>query len=375
MTAVHQLLPVLSPGDAIGNATLRTQAILRGLGHRSDIYAEVVDQALDARAKRIRELDLSSIDADDIVLYRLSIGSHVARIFELLPARKVIVFHNITPPQYYENVSPAVTHWLLRGEADLGRLAPQAELLIADSAFNLAVARRAGARSGVVIPPPVDFGRLHPRPAIPGQPPQLLFVGRIAPNKRLEVLVRALAVLRHGHGVHARLVVAGNANDTAPYLDGLRRLGGDLGVDDGVRFTGGMVADAELGRLYASSNVFVTASEHEGLCVPILEAMAFSLPVVARAAAAVPETVGEAALLVDDEDPYVFAAAIARAVFDGALRRRLIVSGHQRLRAFAEPRIAELLAQALRDMSSAPLGTSTAQLPERSTTPARPASS
>jgi glycosyltransferase involved in cell wall biosynthesis len=354
MTTVHQLLPVFSYGDAIGNAALRTRAILRRLGYRSEIFAQSIDQRLATEARLITELDPARLGCDDAIVYRLSIGSALARVVELIPARRILVFHNITPHRYYERVSPEVTYWLERGEADLARLAPLVDLVIADSTFNFEVALEAGARRGVVIPPPIDFERLHPRPARPGQPPRLVFVGRLAPNKRHDILLRSLAVLRDAHGIDARLVIAGGADDTEIYLAALRRLAAELRLDGAVEVAGKRYRDADIGRLYAESNVFVSASEHEGLCVPLLEAMAFSVPVVARAAAAVPETVGDAGILIDDTDPFVYAGVIGRVIYDLPLRRKLIAAGHRRLASFSEPRIESLLSQALRGINVLP---------------------
>jgi glycosyltransferase involved in cell wall biosynthesis len=354
VTAVHQLLPVLSYGDAIGNAALRTRAILRRLGYRSHIFAGTIDSRLSAEAQLIGQLDPSRLDGNDALVYRLSIGSPLARIVELLPARRILVFHNITPPHYYQQVSPEVSFRLEQGYADLARLAPLAELVIADSTFNYQIAMQSGARHGVVIPPPIDFTRLRPRPASPEQPPRLLFVGRIAPNKRHDILLRSLAALREAHGIDATLVVVGGADDTEGYLDALQKLAIRLRVEAAVDIGGKRSRDVDLGAEYARTNVFVSASEHEGLCVPLLEAMSFSVPVVARAEAAVPETVGDGGLLLETDDPLVYAAAIGRVIYDLPLRRRLIAAGHRRLADFAEPRIEELLGQALRGINVLP---------------------
>jgi glycosyltransferase involved in cell wall biosynthesis len=204
------------------------------------------------------------------------------------------------------------------------------------------------------VPPPIDFDRLHPRPASPRQPPLLLFVGRIAPNKRHDLLLRTLAVLREVHNVDAHLVIAGSAEDTESYLRSLRRLAVTLRINAAVDIIASRVRDRELGGLYRRANVFVSTSEHEGLCVPLLEAMAFSVPVVARAAAAVPETVRDAGLLLRGDDPFVYAEAVGRAVYDLPLRRGLIAAGHRRLADFSESAIETRLAQALRGIGVVP---------------------
>lgn len=351
--AVHQLLPVLSYGDAIGGAVLRTRAMLRRLGFRSAVYADLIDQRLAREAHPAAEL-AAGVGPGDAVLYHLSIGSPLARLVETLPARRVVVHHNITPPDFYRDTSVRVVYWLKRGERDLRRLAPVADLVIGDSTYNLEAAVAAGARRSVVIPPPVDLARLSPREARPQSPPQMLFVGRIAPNKRVEELVRALAALRGTCVPDARLVVGGSADDTGAYLAGLRSLAGRLGVAGAVDLPTRRLTDEELGARYASATVFATASEHEGFCIPLLEAMAFSVPVVARAAGAVPETLGDAGVLVESRDPLVWAALIGRLMTDPRLRRALAAAGRRRLADFAEDAIGERLAAALRGLGLEP---------------------
>src|SRR5438105_6230283 len=192
VTAVHQLLPVFSVGDAIGSAVLRTETMLRRLGFESRIYAELYDERLAGVSTPAERLP-DEIGENGAVLYHLSIGSAMAALFERLPAKRCVVYHNITPAAYYRGTNPRVTYWLERGRSDLARLAPVADLVIGVSAFNLEEARSYGAHRCAVVPPPADLGRLRPRPSHPADPPVILFVGRVAPNKRHDELIRVLA--------------------------------------------------------------------------------------------------------------------------------------------------------------------------------------
>ncbi len=351
--AVHQLLPVFSYGDAIGAATSRTRTMLHELGYRSETFADVIDHRLAAQARPAREL-LAELRPGDAVLYRLSIGSPLAALVERCGARRVVVYHNITPARYFAGTNPRVTYWLERGRADLRRLAPLADLVIGDSTYNLDEAREAGARQGVVVPPPVDLERLAPRPNRPGSPPTVLFVGRIAPNKRPDTLIRALAALRATSRPDARLTLVGTADDTDTYARRLRLLAAQLGVADAVEIGAARIDDAALGAAYAGAAVFATASEHEGFCVPLVEAMAFSLPAVAFAAGAVPETAGGSALLLDDRDPLLWAEALQRAMGDEPLREALIRRGAQRLADFRPEALRDRLSAALREAGITP---------------------
>jgi glycosyltransferase involved in cell wall biosynthesis len=347
--AVHQLLPVFSAGDAIGSAVRRTRETLHRLGFVSETFAEVIDQTIAGEARPARDL-FESAQPEDALIYHLSIGSAVAALVERWRGRRVIVYHNITPTRYYAATNQRVAYWLDRGREELRRLAPIVDLVIGVSSYNTADAVQAGARHVAVVPPPIDAARLHPRPSSPSAPPVVLCVGRLAPNKRHDTLLRSLHALRTTAIPHARMVFAGVAHDTETYRDRLIDLADRLGVAGAVDFGGDRVSDRRLGDLYASAAVFATASEHEGFCVPLLEAMAFDVPVVASAEAAIPETVGDAGLLVAERDPLLWAEVLHRAISDPALRHSLIDAGRRRLPEFSdsatERRLAAALAQA-----------------------------
>lgn len=352
-TAVHQLVPVFSYGDAIGAATLQTRQMLHRLGYRSETFAEVIDPRLGDAARPATEL-VSTLRDGDAVLYRLSIGSPLAGLFERCGARRVIVYHNITPAKYFSGTNPRVTYWVERGRGDLRRLAPIADLVVADSTYNLDEALAAGARHTAVVPPPVDLQRLSPHPSRPGWPPTVLFVGRVAPNKRHDTLLRALVALRATAIPDARLALVGSADDTGTYLGRLRDLVARLGLAGAVDLEDARVTDTRLGEHYAGAAVFATASEHEGFCVPLVEAMAFEVPIVAFAAGAIPETAAGAALLLDNRDPLLWAAALERAIRDTVVRDALVAAGRDRLRTLAEPVIRDRLGTALRSAKILP---------------------
>ena len=342
--AIHQLLPTFAPGDAIGGTVTAIRGMLRDLGYTSHIYTDAVDLTLTSEAEPLDRL-AESVDADDTVIYHLSTGSRAAGLFGSLHCRRVVFYHNITPPSYFAETSPHVALQLIRGREQLRHLAALSDLCIAASDFNAGEAVAAGYRRVVVIPPRVDLARLDPKPAQPVQPPELLFVGRFALNKRHDTLIRAFALLRQRMRCH--LVLAGAADDNSLYVEALRALAERLGVADAVSIKTGRHPDAELRRLYMRASAYVCASEHEGFCVPIVEALAFEVPVVARRAAAVPSTVGDAALLVDGDDPVMFAATIERAVTDARVRDGLIAAGRRRLTMYSREHVAALLWSAL----------------------------
>ena len=321
------------------------RSAFREAGFASEIFAEEIHQQLLGEARPAGELG-GCVGAGDVVVYHLSIGAPSAQLFARLRCRRVIVYHNITPSPYYRATSPRVAYWLDQGRRDLARLAPSVELGIGASAYNAAELRAAGCPATMVIPPPVDLARLSPRPAHPAGPPRLIFVSRLAPNKRQEELIRVLAALRACWQPEATLVLPGGWDDTETYVAGLRRLARDLGVAGAVELPGRR-SDRELGDLYAGATLAVCASEHEGFGMHLLEAWAFDLPLVARAAAAVPETVGDAGILLDTDDPLVWAAVVDRVVRDAQLRRLLIVRGRRRLGDFSDAALSDRMSELL----------------------------
>jgi glycosyltransferase involved in cell wall biosynthesis len=354
VTAIHQLVPVLSPGDAIGQAVRRMRSALRRAGFRSEVFADEIHQRLLGEARPAAALD-QAVTPDDVVVYHLSIGAASAQRFARLGCRRVIAYHNITPAHYYRPTSPRVARWLDQGRRDLARLAPNVELAIADSAYNEQELRGAGCPATMVIPPPVDLARLAPRPAAGTVPARLIFVSRLAPNKRQEQLIRVLAALRGCWQPQATLVLPGGWDDCESYVAGLRRLARELGVADAVELPG-RLDDRRLGDLYAGASVAVCASEHEGFGMHVLEAWAFGLPLVARAAAAVPETVGDAGILLDTADPLVWAAVVDRVTVDPALRRHLVERGRRRLDRFSDASFADRMAELLDRLHLTPAG-------------------
>ncbi|HEV7677183.1 MAG TPA: glycosyltransferase family 4 protein [Candidatus Dormibacteraeota bacterium] len=350
--AVHQLLPDFAAGDAIGAITLETRAMLRAMGFASEIYADVIDERLLHAARRARELP-ADLHRDDAVIYHCSIGSRLAGMVARLPLPTMMLYHNITPAAFYRDTNPRIAVLLEQGREQLATLVPRVDMCAGVSEFNVEEMRLLGARRCAVVPPLVDLRRLRPRPSTPQQPPLLVFVSRVAPNKRHDDLIRALAALRATAQPDARLAIVGRFTDTEDYVDSLRALSRDLGVEDAVDWLG-RLDDAAVGDVYARASAYVCASEHEGFCVPLLEAMAFDVPIVAYAAGAVPDTMDGAGVLLRSKDPLLWAAALDRVIGDRSLRATLAAAGRRRLQDFTPDAVRARLAAALRAIGVIP---------------------
>lgn len=346
-----QILVGASPGDAVTNEALALRPALRRLG-QSDIYARYFDPSLAGEVLPLGEYGRrapagAAGAADDVLVVHGSIGeAAVADFLAGRPERLVLRYHNISPAGPFRAFDPAFAALLDRGRHDVAALAPRVVLALADSAYNAADLEAMGYPHVVVSPLVVDARALvalepdagtahHLATEVEG--PVLLYVGQLLPHKRPDLLVQAFHVLTTYIDPDARLILVGPARLPA-YRDAVQHLVQELSLPGA--WVAGPVSPEALAAFYRRADAFVTASGHEGFCVPLLEAMAFDLPVVARAAGAIPETAGDAALVLPagPDDPLLLAEAMAAALGDDGLRAGLVERGRARLDAFAPER-------------------------------------
>jgi glycosyltransferase involved in cell wall biosynthesis len=343
LVRVDQVIPSLATRDAIGVHTLAITDALRGAGLMSDIFYGDCAQELLKLARPIGSLGRAS--KDRWLLYQSSIGSPVFDAFASRLEPKLVNYHNITPAELLQSWEPSVGYEAGLGREQLGRIAAECRLGIADSAFNEGELIEAGFAPTAVAPLLIDMTvraeadkirlrRLTDAKADGG--PDFIFVGKVSPHKAPHDLVKMLAVYRRLYHPRARLHLVGSplGRRYGPALDAFIA---DLGLSEAVSVVGS-IRPEELEAYYQSADVFVCASEHEGFCVPIVEAMAHDLPVVAYAAAAVPETVQDAGLLLASKEPLPFAAAVHRVMEDEELRRQFSRAAVGRVEAFSLPR-------------------------------------
>ena len=348
MRRLHQFVPTLDPG-AVGSHLLAIQRALRAAGWESEVFSEHTKPPYEQSAHLYTEYG-KSIPAydDDILLYHIAIGSSVADwLLTRRPRRLAVYSHNITPPSWFERWEPNLNYGLGWGLAQLGQLGRRSVLGIGVSEYNVAQLRAYGFRHTAVVPILVDPAAMDVA-ADPATVARLrtggtawLFVGRLAPNKCQQDVIKAFALYRRVYDRDARLWLVGGSSSDA-YAAALKSFAVDAGVGDAVDFTG-PVPQEQLAARYEASDLFVCLSEHEGFLVPLLEAWHHRLPVIAYAAAAVPETLGRAGVLLSDKTPATVAAAAARVASDPALNRALVAAGSSRLDDFSLARMSARL--------------------------------
>ncbi|HXG89412.1 MAG TPA: glycosyltransferase [Vicinamibacterales bacterium] len=329
MAAVHQVLATLGYGDAIGHEVLGIQRVLQEAGYESKIFVETADPRLEDLTVDYRDLPDAS-HPDNILIHHFSIGSRASRIAYALPDRMVLVYHNITPPEYFVDVHPLLVQQCFLGRRELSLYATRCDLALGDSEYNRAELAAAGFPRTDVLPVVPDFSHLDGPPnymqarAFDDDWVNLLFVGRVIPNKRIEDLVRWFYAYKRFVNPRSRLLLVGSYGGFERYLAMLHQFIAGLGATD-VHFLG-HVSNQELVACYELADVFVCASEHEGFCVPLIESFHMGVPVIAYAAAAVPATMDGGGVLIADKNPLAVANLIHEIATDRALQDRIIAS-------------------------------------------------
>ena len=311
---VHQVLAALSYGDAIGNEALAIQGHLRRAGFESDIFAEAVHPRMSGLARPLWEYAKVS-SPETVCLFHFSIGSAAGRLVHHAPDRLVCIYHNITPADYFLGFHPHLAGLCYHGRREL-EAAGFRRTAVLPIVLDLAAYRR---------PPSPVIRRLYADGRV-----NILFVGRIIPNKKIEDLIRVFAVYQRYLEPRSRLLLVGDHRGHERYYDRLRERVRDLRLDE-VVFSG-HVDDDELMAFYSVADLFLCLSEHEGFCVPLLEAMTFGIPVVAYDAGAVAETLRGGGVLLKEKRPEVVAELLHTLRGDAALRRSVLATQERALR-------------------------------------------
>ena len=356
---IDQLTAGFAEGDAISGIAMELQKLFRSWGHDSEICA--MPQFTSARMRGLcvdyRE-HRDSGDPRDIMLFHFSIGGELVEFFRNLKCRKILFYHNITPPEYYAAIDPASARRLEEGYARLASLRDCVDLALADSEFNKSGLVAAGYTNVEVIPPLIDFGVLDQEPDMnmvrrrADISTKILFVGRIVPNKKFEDLIKIFYFYQKTVNPQSRLLLVGSYTRESRYYAYLRGLVTELKMAADVRDVvfAGHATFRELLAYYRLADVFLCMSEHEGFCIPLLEAMHFGIPIIAYRSSAVPETLGGASVVVNTKEPELVAEMIHEVVTNREFRERIIEQQNRRLSDFRRDKIAALVRERLRPL-------------------------
>ncbi len=335
MKRLIQLLPTHHRHDAIGAEAQTIERVLGEAGWQVETYAEYIDPELQGRTRPIGELKDPERDGT-VALYHFAVCSDVTFRFAELSCPKALIYHNVTPPEFFRPYDTGIAGVSEESLRQVRLLAEEVDLGLGDSDFNRRELAEMGYRATRTLPFLFDPGRYDAPPDEEALPtagrPLVLMVGRVVPNKAPDDFIRTAAEYFKLEGAPpARFVIAGKRNALPAYAERIEALLELAGLGEEQLQITGEISQAELIAAYRSAGVFVTLSRHEGFCVPILESWLFGVPVLALGRAAVPETLGEAGLLIDSAEPGSVARHVRRLLSDERLRADLIGLGRARL--------------------------------------------
>ena len=350
---VIQLLPTLAFGDAVGNDVRALKKLLTSLNVQTEIFAENIDPRLQ-KGEALPVSKMPKLDRRDTLIYHLSVGTDLNNRMDSFACRKIMVYHNITPPSFFEPYSKTAEELSITGLKGMVRLRNSFDYCLADSEFNRDNLLDAGYSCPIDIRPILipfsDYERTPDRPTLErfrdGRT-NIIFVGRISPNKRQENVIRAFFHYKNQYDRNARLILVGASGGMEPYLKRLKDYVRLLGLEKDVTFLGHVSFETILA-VYRTASAFLCMSEHEGFCVPLVEAMLFDVPVIAYRSCAVPDTMGGSGILLDSNAPELAAAALHRAMTDVRVRDAVIQGQRRRLADFSYEKISGLFTAQLR---------------------------
>ena len=348
---VHQWVPAAHRGDAIGDSARTVRGMLRAMGHESDLFALTIDDDL---RNDVRPFADPAAARADVTIFHFALPSPMTAAFAALDGVRVLQYHNITPAHFFADYDPGLFRLAALGRRELATLAGHVHLALGDSDFNRRELAALGFERTGVLPIAVDTGRITGAPRRPALDRilgdgliNILFVGRIVPNKRIEDYIRLAEVYKRNVDSYYRFIFVGRHDGVPRYYAQIRALVDEYQMlPDRFWFTG-PVPDEDLAAFYRWADAYVSLSEHEGFCVPLVEAMAADVPVVAYAAGAVPETLGGAGLLFQPKDLEVAAELLGTVVYDHEVRAGVLDGQRRRLQAFAPAALEKSLRRAL----------------------------
>lgn len=341
---VNQWVPAAHKGDAIGDSARRVRGLLRELGHQSELYAMTMDD--DLRDDVLPWTDPSAKRGDLTILHFAMVSPMTAE-FARLPRGRVLQYHNVTPAHFFAPYDPNVFRLAALSREDLRTLVGHTDVALGDSEYNRQELEELGFTNTGVFPIAIDTGRITGAPRVPaleflltdGPLLNFLFVGRIAPNKKIEDHIRMAEHYKRYVDTAYRFIFVGKTDAFPRYYNMVRKLMNDYQLlADRFIFTG-PVPDSDLATYYRTAHVYVSLSEHEGFCVPLLEAMAADVPVLAYSSTAVPDTLGGAGVQFAPKDLEYAAELLGELAYNDTLRAQVIAGQRARLSDFGDARI------------------------------------
>ena len=357
---INQWVPAAHRGDAIGDSVRRVRDIIRAAGHASEIYALTIDDDL---RDDVHPFADPAARRGDLTILHFAVPSPMTAAFASLAAGRILQYHNVTPAAFFAPYDAGLFRLAALARQELRSLVGCVDLALGDSEFNRQELEQLGFAPTAVMPIAVDTDRLARAPRRPALEKFLgdglinfLFVGRIVPQKKIEDHIRLAEVYKRYVDSYYRFIFVGRYDGIPRYHAMIRALVAEYRMlPERFIFTGG-VPDEDLAAYYRWADAYISLSEHEGFCVPLVEAMAADVPVLAYSAGAVPETLGGAGVLFAPKDLEVAAEMMGTLVYDRDVRARVLEGQRRRVADFAPQRIEARLWDVLKLPGAAHVG-------------------
>lgn len=354
----HQFVTALSYGDAIGDYTLEIQRLLRKNGYDSEIYSEIVHPRMAQHVRPMFDYEFEQ-DDDVLMIIHFSIGSELGLFIPYCRGKKMLIYHNITPFQWFIDVNSLLAYQCLVGRSQLVKLKDYCPLGMADSEYNRQELEQLGFQRTGVLPIRLNFERFNgtadplTMKLYDDHRTNIIVVGRAIPNKKLEDCLKTFAYYQKYIQPLSRLIFVGLSGGFERYLFALRNMVTDLGAQE-VVFTGHIQFE-EILAYFKLADALVIMSEHEGFCVPLLEAFYMNVPVLAWDACAIPYTAGEGAILANERKDYAeMGEMLHRLCSDSELRSRILAAQQKQLRKQSEFPFEQTLLNSLEELKTLP---------------------
>jgi len=349
---VNQWVPAAHRGDAVGDNARALRDLFLDEGHDAEIFALTIDDDL---RDEVRPWSDSSARDGDVTILHYAMPSPLTAALTTLPGARVVSYHNVTPPSFFAPFDRDLARITAIGRHEIRSLVGRVDLAVGDSEYNRRELDEMGFAPTGVMPLILDIDGLREEPRVPAIETLLqdgltniLFVGRLAPNKKIEDHIRLAEHYKRYVDSFYRFIFVGRDDAVPAYGRSLRALVNEYQMLPERFWFTGPVDRRDLAAYYRNAHAYVSLSEHEGFCVPLVEAMAMDVPVLAYGAAAVPETLGGAGMTFRPKDLELAAEMLGVLVYDRPVRAAVIEGQRQRVRDFAPdqvmPRVLDALA-------------------------------
>ncbi|UCE43144.1 MAG: glycosyltransferase family 4 protein [Candidatus Aminicenantes bacterium] len=343
---IHQFATSLTYGDAISDEMLEIQKALKEKGYKSEIFTRFYEPRMAKYAKDFREYTKIS-SPSNVVIFHFSIGSPVSKMFSRIPDKRIMIYHNITPYQFFLDTHRILSRECFKGRLEIKLFVDKVDLALGDSEFNRQELESLGYTNTGILPLLIDYSKFDGmsdpvvRQIYDNRKFTILFVGRVIPNKKFEDVIKTFHFYKKYFNPDSQLLLVGDFRGMERYLAALKRLVEELELSD-VHFSG-RVDFAELLACFQLADVYLSMSEHEGFGVPLVESFYLGLPVVAYAAGAIEETMNGGGILVRKKDFPNTAALLDKLYKDEVFREKVVLSQKKALEKFSRENVSTIL--------------------------------